>query len=143
MGILTQIRRQPDNQKKFFSLITAFILTLVIVGFWLSFNYNSSTDQTADVSQDKLSSLSPLQVIKDEFSKAFAGFDGNASDTANSLLPVEVVPVDTSSSTDSTITATSTATTTNQSLSTSTATTTKTKISKTTASTTSTSTSSR
>lgn len=69
MGILTKIRQKPDHQKKMFSLVSALILTLIIVAAWYSFsNISVKTQLPAD---DKLSSVSPLQVIKDEFAKAF------------------------------------------------------------------------
>ena len=99
------IRQRPDNQKKFFALITALILTLIIVGFWFSFSNNSSENQIAGGNQDKLSSLSPWQVIKDEFSKAFSGLNNEISDQAStSPIVTEVIPEDLSTSTGSTTT---------------------------------------
>ena len=86
MGLLTKIRQRPDNQKKMFSLVTAAALTVIIFVVWLSFN-GVSNQPKADSS--KLSSVSPLGVIKDEFSKAFSNFkdittEMNATDTTTS-----------------------------------------------------------
>ncbi len=94
MGILNIIRQKPDNQKKIFSLITAIILTLVIVIVWFSFS-NKPFDSETAVGESKLSSLSPLQVIKEEFSKAFANFNNQAPDimstTSTSTVEIEIV----------------------------------------------------
>lgn len=79
MGILAKIRQKSDQQKKVFSLVTALILTAVIVVVWFSFNNVSFNGQMPDGS-DKLSSVSPIQMIKDEFSKAFSNFNNNVSD---------------------------------------------------------------
>jgi hypothetical protein len=70
MGILTKIRQRPDNEKRIFSFVTAGVLTIIIFVVWLSFSNSASNTQTEN--PDKLSSISPLQVIKDEFSKAFS-----------------------------------------------------------------------
>ncbi len=74
MEILEKIRQRPEKQKKFISLTTAIILTFIIVVVWLS--YGRATNSQADVEKvDKLSSISPWQMIKEEFSKAFNGYD--------------------------------------------------------------------
>jgi hypothetical protein len=73
MGILNNLKQKPDNQKKIFSLVTAIILTLVIVVVWFSFTDNS-VDNNFVSEGNKLSSISPIQLIKEEFSKAFSGF---------------------------------------------------------------------
>jgi len=74
MGILEKIKQKPEKQKKFISLTTAIILTLIIVVIWLS--YGRATNSQAGVEKvDKLSSISPWQMIKEEFSKAFNGYD--------------------------------------------------------------------
>jgi len=73
MGILDNIKQKPDNQKRVFSLIMAIILTLIIVIIWFSFSDNSTANKLADEG-NKLSSISPMQVIKEEFSKAFSNF---------------------------------------------------------------------
>lgn len=74
-----------DNEKKIFSLITAAVLTLIIVVIWFSFGDKKSTDLVTK-EEVKLSSLSPMQVIKDEFSKAFAGFNDKMDDIASTTL---------------------------------------------------------
>ena len=70
MTILNNIKKRPDNQKKFFSLVLALVLTFFIVGFWYSFTSDSSVNKKTGESENKLSSVSPWQIIKDEFSKA-------------------------------------------------------------------------
>lgn len=100
MGILTKIKQKPDGQKKIISLITAVILTLIIVVVWFSFN--SKENQVAE-ERDKLSSISPVQVIKDEFSKVFSSFKENiqASSSVSTTpvtIPVEIVNEEASSS---------------------------------------------
>jgi hypothetical protein len=75
MSILEKIRQKDDRQKKIFSFVSALILTLIILVGWLSFS-NKSNDSLAVVkTENKLSSVSPLQMIKDEFTKAFASFN--------------------------------------------------------------------
>lgn len=82
MGILSNLRQKPDNQKNFFSLVTAVILTLVIVIVWASFTKQSfSTEMSID--SGKLSSISPIQMIKDEFSKAVSGLNDNLAELDN------------------------------------------------------------
>ena len=109
MGVLTKIREMPDNQKKIFSLISAVVLTLVIVVVWFSFTSSSANTQlAAEQSESKLSSLSPMQVIKDEFSKAFSGFNSSVASSSpqststlesTSTIPIEIVTEATTSST--------------------------------------------
>jgi len=72
MSILTSIKQRPDNQKKFFSVVLALIITFIIVGVWFSFSGNSIDSSIASEEPSKLSSISPLQVIKDEFSQTFS-----------------------------------------------------------------------
>ncbi len=89
MTVLDTIRKRPDNQKRFFSLITAGILTLIIVGFWFSFSRPTQT--VAEKETSKLSSVSPVQVIKDEFARAVAGFKASTEQLSTSTIQVEVV----------------------------------------------------
>ena len=108
MGILTKIRQRPEHQKKLFSFVSAGVITLVIVTVWFSFN-NVSSGQTAEESSKKLSSVSPFQVIKDEFSKAFSGLPdlgGNSSTTSTSTVPIEIVSDGVASSSDGVSTST-------------------------------------
>ena len=86
-----------ENQKKIFSLATAAILTLIIVVVWSSSPASSANGQLTAEKTDKLSSLSPLQVIKDEFSKAFSGFSEKAAalqgttTQSTSTVPIEIL----------------------------------------------------
>jgi hypothetical protein len=98
MGILTNIRNRPENQKKVLALVLAAILTMIIVGFWFSFSPDSTDKQISGQKQNKLSSISPWQMIKDEFSKAFSNFKtvtdqdlSLSSSTASSSVAVEIV----------------------------------------------------
>ncbi len=95
MSILAKIRQKPDNQKKLFSFMMAIILTLVIVVVWYSFISNTGPKQIAgEETPNTLSSLSPMQVIKDEFSKAFSNLSGKVSGSdgnASSTVPIEIV----------------------------------------------------
>ena len=113
MGILNKIRQKSDNEKKVLSVITATFLTLVIVVFWFSFTGNSAGNQITSDDQDKLSSVSPVQVIKDEFSKAFSNFNTQVYGSSSSKTPVEVVSEDLASSTESSSTSSPEASTTN------------------------------
>ena len=93
MSILTKIRQRPDNQKKIFSLVVAGILTLVIIFVWLSFTNSAVNTQTDN--SDKLSSVSPTQAIKDEFSNALSSLKQDTSQVSSSTgtdtIPIEVV----------------------------------------------------
>ena len=99
MGILTKMKQRPDSEKKLFSLVLAGVITLVIVMGYFSF---SNSDPKVEDESGKLSSVSPIQMIKDEFSKAFSGF-GESSTTPN--VPIEII--DTGGESVSTTTSTS------------------------------------
>lgn len=100
MSFLTKIREMSDNSKKIFSLVTAVIGTLVIVSLWFSFTRDSSAEKVAQGEISKLSSLSPMQVIKDEFGKVFSNFNEQmASIKASSTPLVEDIIEDTGTST--------------------------------------------
>jgi len=91
MGILNKIRQKSDNEKKIFSLISAVVLTLIIVVVWSSFAGSSADDNEIDT-QDKLSSISPMQVIKDEFSKVFSSLDSDIkASSSTSTIPIEII----------------------------------------------------
>lgn len=103
MSILQTVREKPDNQKKLFALTGAIILTLVIVFVWYSFGANRQADDlAAAVSESKLSSVSPWQVIKDEFSDAFSGLgdkissfqSGSTTQDTSNTVPVEFVTLE-------------------------------------------------
>ena len=79
-----------ENKKKIFSLVSAAVLTLIIVGVWFHFSKNSNSDQVAGEQESKLSETSPIQVIKDQFSQAFASFKSQTVSTS-STSTVEVV----------------------------------------------------
>lgn len=98
MGILNSIRQRPDNQKKVFSLVAAIILTFFIVALWYSFSSNSSENQASGEKNSKLSSISPLQVIKDEFSKIFSTFNDDMSGVGSSTIPIEIIEATTTAS---------------------------------------------
>jgi hypothetical protein len=89
-----------ESKKKILALVGAAVLTLVIVGFWYSLTKDTSNNKNVVTGEDKLSSISPMQVIKDEFSKAFSGFNeatGNVSTTSTSSIPIEIIDEATSS----------------------------------------------
>jgi hypothetical protein len=88
MGILTYIRQKTDKEKKLLSLVLAAILTLFITLACFPFIAGSDKKQS-DVSNNKLSSVSPIQMIKDEFSKAFSAFGESSSTTPS--IPIEIV----------------------------------------------------
>jgi hypothetical protein len=95
-----------DNQKKIFSLALAATLTLIIVVVWFSLGEKSTNE--ALIKENRLSSISPIQVIKEEFSKAFSGFsasvaDINSSSTDNiSTSSISIETIEESTSTAST-----------------------------------------
>ncbi len=102
MGILNNIRQKSDNQKKILALALALILTFFIVGLWFSFSNKTADNQVAEQKENKLSSLSPLQVIKDEFSKAFSNFKETTGEisttTSSSIIPIEIIETQSTSS---------------------------------------------
>lgn len=91
MSLLTKIREKPENQKRVFSFVSAGVLTALILVVWLSFSDTSANKRIEN--EDKLSSLSPMQVIKEEFSKAFSSFkeqtDGMSSDEIATSTRIE------------------------------------------------------
>ena len=97
MSILDSIRQRPDNQKKVFALVSAGALTLVIVALWFSFTRDSAPAETTQKEENKLSSVSPIQMIKDEFSKAFSDMKKNTDELletgaeSTSTVPIEVI----------------------------------------------------
>ena len=105
MGILEKIRQRPENQKKIISLVSAAVITLIIVFIWYGYPFRSTNTNSVEANNDKLSSVSPFQVIKDEFSKAFTSsksiFGEAASSTANNT--VEVIEASTTLQASSTI----------------------------------------
>lgn len=109
MGILAKIKSRPENEKSVFSLVSAVILTLVIVFVWISFGEEEQPKEVA-VKETKLSSISPIQVIKDEFSKAFSGFNDDASQVLGTTTEGDVVVLSESTTTASTSASTETAT---------------------------------
>lgn len=100
MGILTYLRQKTDKQKKIFSLVSAAVLTVIIVGSYFSLTDNLGPDQVKENEPSKLSSVRPLQMIKEEFSKVFSKPDSLSS----SSLPVEIIEATTSESEISTTT---------------------------------------
>ncbi|OHA46985.1 MAG: hypothetical protein A2541_01025 [Candidatus Taylorbacteria bacterium RIFOXYD2_FULL_36_9] len=95
MGLLTNIRQKSDGSKKLLALIIAIILTLIIVGLWFSFTAKTAADdQIVNQKPSLLSSLSPWQVIKEEFSKVFS----DLSKKSDVIIPVEVIEATTSDS---------------------------------------------
>ena len=105
MGILNSIRNQPDNQKKIVSLVLAVILTAIIVSVWFTYS-DKGENKIASEEPNKLSSVSPFQMIKEEFSKAFSGFKEMTSSTTEEIISTSTVQIEI-------IEATSTATSTN------------------------------
>jgi hypothetical protein len=107
----------PDNQKKILSLAVAAILTFIIVITFFSLGDKTAANQV-EKEDAKLSSISPIQLIKDEFSKAFSNFnelkDNLESTTTESTstiiideqaIPIEIITKDLATSTEiSTIT---------------------------------------
>lgn len=91
MSILTKIRQRPDHEKRIFSFVGAGVLTVVILIVWLSVGDDSVETQIA--AEDKLSSLSPAQVIKDEFSKAFSNFKEN-TENMNDIISSSTIPIE-------------------------------------------------
>ena len=78
-------------------MISAVVLTLIIVVVWYSFTSSSASDNKID-NQDKLSSISPMQVIKDEFSKLFSTLGSNVkASSSTSTIPIEIIKEETSS----------------------------------------------
>ena len=66
---------------------------------WYSLG-DKKNNQIAEETEPKLSSVSPMQVIKDEFSKAFSGFKASVADIDSSTtteststieIPIEII----------------------------------------------------
>ena len=85
MGILNSIKQKTDKQKKIFSVIVAGVLTLIIVSVYFSFT--GTNNQIVEDESNKLSSVKPLQMIKDEFSKAFS----SSEEIGSSTIPIEII----------------------------------------------------
>jgi hypothetical protein len=93
MGILNTIKQKPESQKKVISLVISLIFTIFIVGIWFSLTYKKGDTEMANEEQNKLSSLSPIQVIKNEFSKVFSDIKKNTdtlSSTTLNNIPIEI-----------------------------------------------------
>lgn len=82
-----------ENKKKIFSLALAAALTLVIVVIWYSFGDKKTNQVAGEEVESKLSSISPVQMIKDEFSKALSGFNASVADIDSSTtsIPIEII----------------------------------------------------
>ena len=94
MGILSKIREIPEGQKKIISFFVAGIITVTIVTAWSSFGDNVPREQETG---NKLSSISPAQVIKDEISKAVTdikGIFGNSTTESTSTLSTSTIPIE-------------------------------------------------
>jgi hypothetical protein len=113
MGILTKIRQRPENEKRIFSFVSAGVLTVIIFIVWLSFTSDPSNSGVA--SENKLSSISPVEVFKEQFSKAFSDFNESTgeymSSTSSSTVSIEII--DATSTATSTITSTTSVTSSN------------------------------
>ncbi len=83
MTLLEKIKQKPDHQKRVISVVTAGALTILIVGLWFSLGRKDSS-AAPEQAEATLSSISPLQVIKDEFSKAIDNFKETVSDGSTS-----------------------------------------------------------
>jgi hypothetical protein len=73
MSILNKIRQRPYEQRKIISLLTAIVLTIIIVAVWFSFSSFGKNQRPGDDS--RLSSVSPFQMIREQFSEAFSDLD--------------------------------------------------------------------
>jgi len=93
MEILTKIREMPDNKKKIISLVVAIVLTFFVVGLWYSLTSDSVDNVAIEEKVNRLSSISPWQMIKDEFSRAFSGFDNKSDEISTTTVPVEIIEV--------------------------------------------------
>jgi len=117
MSILTNIRKMSEGGKKIFSLIGAVVLTLLIIYIWFPWQVDDSQVEE----NKKLSSVSPLNVIKDEllsFKKIISGADEKLSEplglvdnlgemeeileSVESNIPIEIINI--SSTTDNSTT---------------------------------------
>lgn len=113
MGIFSNIKQKTDSQKKLISLSVAVIITLIIVVVWFSFSNISVDNKIAGTDSDKLSSISPIQVIKDEVAKIFTSFSNITAEKpvenilSSSTLPVEIIIEGTSTATSSEMSTTS------------------------------------
>jgi biopolymer transport protein ExbD len=70
---------KTDNQKNIISLVLAVLLTLIIVFVWSPFKNNRSKEVSIDseTEESRLSSISPIAVIKEEFSRMWSVFEGH------------------------------------------------------------------
>jgi hypothetical protein len=108
MGILNTIKQKPDNQKRVISLVISLVLTIFIVGFWFSLSHKNDGNLGEVDDTSKLSSISPVQVIKDEFSKAFSSINKSTTNiSSSSTIPIEIISDQPASSTETVSTSTS------------------------------------
>jgi hypothetical protein len=91
MGILTKIRQKSDRQKNFISLIGSAVLTLIIFLSWFSFSADSTKESIINKTENKLSEISPLQIIKEDISNAFSEFNSKISDLKNISSSTDLV----------------------------------------------------
>jgi len=110
MGILNKIKQKPDSQKRVISLVFSLVITIFVVGIWYSFSEKKGSTELSADEQSKLSSLSPIQVIKDEFSRMFADIKQGAdviSSTTLDNIPIEIFDEETASTSEAVGTSTS------------------------------------
>jgi hypothetical protein len=108
MSIFTKIiSGRSDGQKNIFSLFVALVITASIITIWSPFK-NTKNDNLEIQEEKKLSSISPVQMIKEEFSKALSSFqEVNLEEIPMDEVPVNNIPIEIIQSTSTEATTTS------------------------------------
>ena len=75
MGLLQKIRSKSDKEKNIISLVSAGVITLIIIILWLGFG--ASKEIKKDESDSKLSEISPFETFKEQFSEITGSFKDN------------------------------------------------------------------
>ena len=75
MGLLQKIRSKSDKEKNIISLVSAGVITLIIVILWLGFGVSKEIKKNE--SGSKLSEISPFETFKEQFSEIAVGFKDN------------------------------------------------------------------
>jgi hypothetical protein len=70
MKFLNKIKSRPSHEKNVVSLVLAGLFTFIIFSVWLGFGSNKDIQEETN----KLSSVSPIQIIKEEFGRAYTDF---------------------------------------------------------------------
>ena len=82
MGLLQKIRAKSDKEKNIIALVSAGIITLIVVILWLGFAPAEKKKSDSDL---KLSSISPFETFKEQFGQIKQDFSDNFSKATEAI----------------------------------------------------------